>query len=71
VFRAFVLRERLDRLWTYQTRLGVLNFLMGWFEALRWQRLPEMERLGDQEASAGAAPCLAAREPRRERGSPR
>jgi hypothetical protein len=26
---------------------GVLNFLMGWFKALRWQRLPEMERLGD------------------------
>ena len=26
---------------------GVLNFVMGWFKALRWQRLPEMERLGD------------------------
>ena len=31
----------------YKTRPGVLNFLMGWFKALRWQRLPEMERLGD------------------------
>jgi transposase len=47
LFKAYVLREQLDRLWTYQTRPGVLNFLMGWFKALRWQRLPEMERLGD------------------------
>ena len=47
LFKAYVLREQLDRLWTYRTRPGVLNFLMGWFKALRWQRLPEMERLGD------------------------
>jgi transposase len=47
LFKAYVLREQLDRLWTYKTRPGVLNFLMGWFKALRWQRLPEMERLGD------------------------
>jgi transposase len=45
LFKAYLLREQLDRLWTYKTRLGVLNFLMGWFKALRWQRLPEMERL--------------------------
>jgi transposase len=24
-----------------------LNFLNGWIDALRWQRLPEMDRLGD------------------------
>jgi transposase len=47
LFKAYVLREQLDRLWTYKTREGVLNFVMGWFKALRWQRLPEMERLGD------------------------
>jgi transposase len=47
LFKAYVLREQLDRLWTYKTRTGVLDFLMGWFNALRWQRLPEMERLGD------------------------
>lgn len=47
LFKAYVLREQLDRLWTYKTREGVLHFLMGWFRALRWQRLPEMERLGD------------------------
>jgi len=47
LFKAYVLREQLDRLWTYKRRTGVLNFLLGWFKALRWQRLPEMERLGD------------------------
>jgi len=46
LFKAYVLREQLDRLWTYKTRPGVLNFLNGWIDALRWQRLPEMDRLG-------------------------
>ena len=45
LFKAYVLREQLDRLWTYKTRRGVLNFLEGWIKALRWQRLPETERL--------------------------
>jgi len=47
LFKAYVLREELDHLWTYTTRDGVANFLWGWLEALRWQRLPEMEKLGD------------------------
>src|SRR5713101_4501566 len=47
LFKAYVLREQLDRLWMYKTREGVARFLFGWLKALRWQRLPEMERLGD------------------------
>ena len=47
LFKAYVLREQLDRLWTYKTRPGVLKFLNGWIDALRWQRLPEMDRLGE------------------------
>ena len=47
LFKAYVLREELDHLWTYQTRAGVAEFLFGWLLALRWQRLPEMETLGD------------------------
>jgi len=47
LFKAYVLREQLDRLWTYRTRDGVAGFLFGWLKALRWQRLPEMEKLGD------------------------
>ncbi|MGH8262095.1 MAG: ISL3 family transposase [Steroidobacterales bacterium] len=47
LFKAYVLREELDHLWTYKTRDGVATFLWGWLKALRWQRLPEMEKLGD------------------------
>lgn len=47
LFKAYVLREQLDRLWMYKTRRGVLDFLLGWIKALRWQRLPEMDRLGE------------------------
>ena len=47
LFKAYVLREQLDRLWTYTTRNGVARFLFGWLKALCWQRLPEMEKLGD------------------------
>src|SRR5688500_20392709 len=35
----------IGKLW--EARTGVLNFLNGWCDALRWQRLPEMERLGE------------------------
>ena len=47
LFKAYVLREELDRLWAYKTRDGVANFPWGWLKTLRWQRLPEMETLGD------------------------
>ena len=47
LFKAYVLREQLDRLWTYRTREGVAGFLFGWLKALRWQRLPEMEMHAD------------------------
>jgi len=47
LFKAYVLREQLDRLWMYKTPIGVGNVLIGGLKALRWQRLPEMERLGE------------------------
>jgi transposase len=47
LFKAYVLREQLDRLWMYKTREGVARFLFGWLKALRWQRLPEIEKVGD------------------------
>ena len=47
LFKAYVLREELDRLWTYKTRQGAAHFLFGWLKALCWQRLPAMEKLGD------------------------
>src|SRR6266849_2538459 len=51
LFKAYVLREQLDRLWTYTTRWGVARFLLGWLNALRSQRLPEVEQLGDTLAN--------------------
>src|SRR5690606_1816550 len=47
--QGYILREQLDRLWTYKIRTGVLTFLNGWCHALpliRWERLPEKQRLG-------------------------
>jgi hypothetical protein len=45
LFKIYVLREQLDRLWTYTTRKGGARFLFDWLRALRWQRLPETEKL--------------------------
>jgi transposase len=47
LYKAYVLREQLDQLWTYKTRGGLARFLDGWRRALRWQRLPEMKKLGE------------------------
>jgi transposase len=44
--KAYIMRDQLDQLWTYKTHWGVQRFLDGWNNALRWQRLPEMEKLG-------------------------
>jgi transposase len=46
LFKAYVLREQLDRLDLQDARRS-RTVLFGWLKALRWQRLPEMERLGD------------------------
>jgi transposase len=46
LFKAYVLREELDHLWTYATPIGVTRFVTAWIKALRWQQLPEMQNLG-------------------------
>jgi hypothetical protein len=33
LFKAYVLCEQLDRLWTYKSREGVARFLFGWLKA--------------------------------------
>jgi hypothetical protein len=40
-------RPGIGRGTSYKTRTGVLNFLNGWIDVLRWQRLPEMDWLGE------------------------
>ena len=47
LFKAYVLREQLDRLWTYKTRDGVAQLPLGLAEGAAVAATPEMERLGD------------------------
>ena len=39
VFKAYLLKESLDRLWTYRYEGAMLNYLQRWIDQLRWQRL--------------------------------
>jgi transposase len=39
VFKAYLLKESLDRLWTYHYEGAMLNYLQRWIDQLRWQRL--------------------------------
>lgn len=45
VFKAYVLKESLERLWTYAYEGAMLRYLQKWIDQLRWQRLPAFERL--------------------------
>jgi len=51
VFKAYLLKESLDRLWTYHYEGAMLNYLQRWIDQLRWQRLKPFEKLHD---AAGA-----------------
>ena len=45
VFKAYVLKESLDRLWTYRYEGAMLSYLERWIDQLRWQRLRPFEKL--------------------------
>jgi len=45
VFKAYLLKESLDRLWTYRYEGAMLNYLQRWIDQLRWQRLEPFQRL--------------------------
>jgi transposase len=45
VFKAYLLKESLDRLWTYTYEGAMLNYLERWIRQLRWQRLEPFEKL--------------------------
>lgn len=47
VMKAYLLRESLDRLWTYTYEGSMLRYLKSWIDQLRWQRLKPMEKLAD------------------------
>ena len=39
VMKAYLLKESLDRLWTYRYEGAMLRYLKSWIDQLRWQRL--------------------------------
>jgi transposase len=45
VFKAYMLKESLDRLWTYTYEGAMLNYLQRWIDQLRWQRLKPFQEL--------------------------
>jgi len=45
VFKAYMLKESLERLWDYYCPGVMLNYLKKWMDQLRWQRLPSFEKL--------------------------
>jgi transposase len=45
LMKAYLLKESLDRLWTYKYEGAMLSYLRRWIDQLRWQRLPSFERL--------------------------
>jgi transposase len=45
VFKAYLLKESLERLWNYHSEGAMLNYLQKWMDQLRWQRLKPFEEL--------------------------
>lgn len=45
VLKAYLLKESLDRLWTYHYEGAMLRYLENWLDQLRWQRLKPFEKL--------------------------
>jgi transposase len=45
VFKAYLLKESLDRLWTYHYQGAMLNYLQGCIDQLGWQRLKAFQKL--------------------------
>ena len=47
VFKAYMLKESLDRLWTFTYEGAMLNYLQRWIDQLRWQRLKPFQELAE------------------------
>ena len=45
MMKAYLLKESLDRLWSYTYEGAMLRYLKSWIDQLRWQRLKPMEKL--------------------------
>jgi transposase len=47
VFKAYLLKESLDRLWAFRSEAAMLRYLQNWIDQLRWQRLKPLEKFAD------------------------
>jgi len=47
MFKAYLLKEALERLWDYKYPGAMLNYLEKWIDQLKWQRLEPFEKLAD------------------------
>jgi transposase len=45
LLKAYLLKESLDRLWTYRYEGAMVRYFQGWMGQLRWQRLQPFEKL--------------------------
>jgi transposase len=45
VMKAYLMKESLDRLWSYTYEKSMLRYLQSWIDQLRWQRLTPLEKL--------------------------
>jgi transposase len=50
VMKAYLLKESLERLWTYRYEGAMVRYLQSWIDQLRWQRLPPFQRLAQMLA---------------------
>jgi transposase len=47
VFKAYMLKESLDRLWDYKYPAAMFNYLDKWIDQLKWQRLKPFEKFAE------------------------
>jgi len=47
VMKAYLLKESLDRLWTYRYEGAMMRYLQRWMDQLRWQRLRPFQKLAE------------------------
>ena len=45
VFKAYLLKESLERLWNHRDEGAMPNYLQKWMDQLKWQRLVPFEKL--------------------------
>jgi transposase len=45
LMKAYLLKEQLDRLWTYVSEAAARRFFNAWVLSIRWQRLPAFKKL--------------------------